>query len=105
MRTNFTGSRPGPCRGPLDPKAADASGSCRPLSSLGAGEEATLCQAEPDGVLRERLDDLGFVPGTALRVVRRAPLGDPLEIELRGSHLCLREAEARTVWVHPRALS
>jgi ferrous iron transport protein A len=98
MRTNFTGSRLSPC-------ASEASDSCRPLSSLEAGEEVTLCQVEPHGILRERLDDLGFVPGTVVRVVRRAPLGDPLEIELRGSHLCLREAEAQTVWVHPRALS
>jgi ferrous iron transport protein A len=41
-----------------------------------------------------RLLDLGFVPGTQVRVVRRAPLGDPLEFELRGYRLSLRKTEA-----------
>ena len=39
-------------------------------------------------------DSLGLVPGTELRVVRYAPLGDPIEIEFRGAHLVLRPKEA-----------
>lgn len=41
-----------------------------------------------------RLQELGLTPGTVLRVVRVAPLGDPIEIALRGYRLCLRRAEA-----------
>jgi Fe2+ transport system protein FeoA len=40
-----------------------------------------------------RLADLGLVPGTSVTLVRRAPLGDPLEIELRGFRLCVRAAD------------
>jgi ferrous iron transport protein A len=49
--------------------------------------------------LAERLEDLGFVPGTRVTVRRRAPLGDPRVYELRGSQLCLRGSEARAVRV------
>ena len=48
-----------------------------------------------------RLSDLGFLPGTAVRVVRRAPLGDPTVYELRGYQLCLRRAEASRIKVVP----
>ncbi|TDI20188.1 MAG: ferrous iron transport protein A, partial [Acidobacteria bacterium] len=43
--------------------------------------------------------DLGFVPGTLVEVRRRAPLGDPVEFELRGTHLCLRRGEAARIRV------
>jgi ferrous iron transport protein A len=48
-----------------------------------------------------RLLDLGFVPGTPVRAVRRAPLGDPTLYELRGTQLCLRRSEAERVIVRP----
>jgi Fe2+ transport system protein FeoA len=48
-------------------------------------------------LLAERLEDLGFVPGTQVTVRWRAPLGDPRVYELRGSQLCLRDAEARAI--------
>jgi Fe2+ transport system protein FeoA len=41
-----------------------------------------------------RLREMGLVPGTRLTLVRRAPLGDPIEISLRGSLLSLRRSEA-----------
>lgn len=50
-----------------------------------------------------RLLDLGFVPGTHVVVVRRAPLGDPTLYELRGTQLCLRRSEAERVQVRPLA--
>lgn len=74
---------------------------CRRLSKLPPGEAATLCRLERHNSVGDRLADLGLVPGTRVRVIRRAPLGDPLEIELRGTHFCLREQEARRIWVHP----
>ncbi len=67
------------------------------LASLAPGERATV--AGVGGPIKERIRllELGLVPGTELSAVRRAPLGDPLEIELRGYRLSLANAEARHV--------
>jgi Fe2+ transport system protein FeoA len=46
-----------------------------------------------------RLRELGLVPGTKVRLVRRAPLGDPLEVAVRGSRLAMRRSEARHIRV------
>jgi ferrous iron transport protein A len=51
-----------------------------------------------DGVAR-RLLEMGVVPGAPVRVIKTAPLGDPLEIRVRGYHLALRRTEARTIFV------
>lgn len=59
-------------------------------------------EAEP---IPRRLLDLGFVPGTPVLVVRRAPLGDPLELELRGYRLCVRRTEAERICTRPLAES
>jgi Fe2+ transport system protein FeoA len=48
-----------------------------------------------------RLRELGLVPGTKIRLVRRAPLGDPLEISVRGSRLAIRRSEARHIQIFP----
>ena len=50
---------------------------------------------------RERLLELGFVPGTTVAVLRRGPLGDPVEVELRGYRICLRETDLATLRVEP----
>ena len=44
---------------------------------------------------------MGVTPGSRLRLVRFAPLGDPMEIVVRGYHLSLRRNEAQTIWVRP----
>jgi Fe2+ transport system protein FeoA len=47
---------------------------------------------------RQRLLSLGFVPGSEVKVIRRAPFfGDPTEYEVRNSHFCLRKAEAKLI--------
>jgi ferrous iron transport protein A len=46
-----------------------------------------------------RLRELGLVPGTRIEVVRRAPLGDPMEIRLRQSHLAVRNSDAACIGV------
>lgn len=57
------------------------------LADLAPGEAARIVGlSRPD----RRLVSLGFVAGTEVRVVRRAPLGDPVELEIRGCRLCLR---------------
>jgi ferrous iron transport protein A len=70
---------------------------CLALSELPTGCRAELCAHERSDPLSERLLDLGLVPGTPVEVIRRAPLGDPIEVELRGYRLCLRRAEAEGV--------
>ncbi len=49
-----------------------------------------------------RLRELGLVPGTKVRVIRRAPLGDPIEISVRGSRLAMRRSEARHIKILPQ---
>jgi len=57
-----------------------------------------------DGVraFRRRLLEMGLVPGTAVRIVTVAPLGDPLRIEVRGGQWSIRRAEAAQIQVKPR---
>jgi len=74
-------------------------GQPRTLDRVPVGESATVSSVDTDAALAERLEDLGFVPGTVVVVRRRAPLGDPRVYELRGSQLCLRASEARAVRV------
>ncbi|HTJ41683.1 MAG TPA: ferrous iron transport protein A [Kofleriaceae bacterium] len=51
---------------------------------------------------RRRLMEMGLVPGTAIQIIEVAPLGDPLEIEVRTSRLSIRKAEAAQIRVEPR---
>ncbi|MHC4924109.1 MAG: FeoA family protein [Planctomycetota bacterium] len=52
-----------------------------------------------DPLLRERIAELGLTPGQEVRVLRRAPLGDPMEVSVRGFALALRRDEAAAVLV------
>jgi Fe2+ transport system protein FeoA len=72
-----------------------------PLSRLSPGEHGVVCAIDPGSPIGRRLIDLGFVPGTPICVVRRAPLGDPVAYELRGMRLCLRRSEAARISVWP----
>jgi Fe2+ transport system protein FeoA len=74
-----------------------------PLSSLRPGVEAEVVSVDPALALGRRLLDLGFVPGTRVRVLRAAPLGDPTAYELRGTQLCLRRGEAAQILVRTAA--
>jgi Fe2+ transport system protein FeoA len=65
------------------------------------GEVGRVGSVLEGGALRRRLMELGFVPGTIVRVVRRAPLRDPMEVELHGYHLSLRRSEALAVQIVP----
>jgi ferrous iron transport protein A len=69
------------------------------LSDLQAGEIGRLCTMECSSVLRLRLMELGFLPGASVRLVRRVPVADLVEIECRGCHLSLRISEAAKVVV------
>jgi ferrous iron transport protein A len=70
-----------------------------PLSQLAPGETAEVKAVDGASAIGRRLLDLGFRPGTRVRVIRRAPLGDPTTYELRGSRFCLRSVEAERIAV------
>ncbi|GEM_PF-267769 len=73
-----------------------------PLTELKPGEEATITRIEEKGYGFERLRELGLSDGAPIRMVKYAPLGDPLEIKIRGFYLSLRKALASQIWVKRR---
>jgi ferrous iron transport protein A len=73
----------------------------RPLSDAALFAPHRLVEVGGPRAFRRRLLELGFVPGTAVRVVGVAPLGDPLELELRGCRISIRRADAQSVRVLP----
>lgn len=71
------------------------------LSELSPGATAVLRAMPASGAAFVRLREMGLLPGTRVKLVRRAPLGDPIEIEVRGYHLSLRRDEAEHVVIEP----
>ena len=69
------------------------------LAELEPGERAIVTRVQGEGTLRRRLMDLGLISGTTVTMERSAPLGDPLEILVKGTHLSLRREEASAVQV------
>jgi ferrous iron transport protein A len=69
------------------------------LDQLDLGQHAEVRAVVGRGPMTVRLLEMGFVPGVEVSLVKRAPLGDPLELRLRGYHVSLRRAEARRVEV------
>jgi len=67
------------------------------LDELGRGAEAVVESVGGERPFRRRLMEMGLVPGTAVSLVNVAPLGDPLEIELRSGRLSIRRYEAALV--------
>ncbi|HEX8559031.1 MAG TPA: FeoA family protein [Pyrinomonadaceae bacterium] len=70
-----------------------------PLDELRVGTPARVLAVGGEGALARRLMEMGVVPGAPVRVIRAAPLGDPLEVRVRNYHLALRRSEARTISV------
>ena len=72
-----------------------------PLSALAPGAAARVIDVEGEGAFRRRLLDMGFINGAVVRVIRRAPLMNPTEYSVGGSHVTLRSTEASRVLVEP----
>ena len=72
------------------------------IADLEPGDQAVILDftTSDDSMLRFR--ELGLLPGTAVSLVRRAPLGDPLELSVRGSLLSVRAHEAKLIEIEPR---
>ena len=79
--------------------AAPPSESVTTIADLEPGQTGTIRRIQGDGTLRRRLMDLGLLRGTTVEMERSAPLGDPLEILVKGTHLSLRGQEAQAVHV------
>lgn len=73
----------------------------RKLGDLEAGAKAIVRRVRGEPELLRRLMELGFVPGTPVTLVRRAPMGDPIELRLRGTHFSIRISEADRIDVDP----
>jgi ferrous iron transport protein A len=73
------------------------------LSELAVGATAVVREFPKSGSAFVRLREMGLLAGTRVTLVRTAPLGDPLEIKVRGYHLTLRKSEAEHVVVEPAA--
>jgi len=71
----------------------------QPLTSLAAGSSAIVTEIKIPVETRSRLMEMGLLIGSPVELVRFAPLGDPVEIKVRGYHLTLRKHEAEQIWV------
>ncbi len=69
------------------------------LSELSPGEEGVISKILGKSRALRRLMDMGLTPGSRIKVVRKAPLGDPIELEIRGYNLSLRKDEAELILV------
>ena len=69
------------------------------LDRLRDGEAGVVERLELEGSTKRRLIEMGITPGTRVRVLKRAPLGDPIEIFLRRYSLTLRAEDARRIFV------
>ena len=69
------------------------------LDTLPIGQQAVITAVRGEGLLRCRLLDMGLIPKTTVRVEKVAPLGDPIELRVRGYALSLRKEDARNISV------
>ena len=69
------------------------------LDSLPLMRAARIEQIGGERSFRRRLLELGFLPGVEVRVLGAAPMGDPLDVEIRGCRFSMRRAEAREIGV------
>ena len=75
----------------------------RPLTELNVGKNALICGHNSEGAIRQRLLDLGLMPGVEIKLVRHAPMGDPVEIKVGMTSIAIRIAEAETIIVDASA--
>lgn len=71
----------------------------KPLSQMKKGDKGKIATIEGGGRIRRRLLDMGLVSGSTVEVQRVAPLGDPVEVRIKGYNLSLRRNEADSIQV------
>jgi len=69
------------------------------LNNLEPGQKGVVTSIRGSGATRRRIMDMGIVRGAEIKVIRKAPLGDPVEFEIRDYNLTLRKKEAELIFV------
>lgn len=67
------------------------------LRELGVGHTGKILKIRTTGALKQRFMDMGITKGVAVKVVKIAPLGDPIEVEIRGYNLSVRKDDAQNI--------
>lgn len=73
------------------------------LADLDKGEKAKIIDVHAEGLTRQRLLNFGFRPGETVKVVRLAPLADPIELTIGGGYISLRRSEALLINVEKQS--
>ena len=71
----------------------------RTLNNLKIGHSANVVKIHGEGVLKQRIMDMGITKGVEINLRKVAPLGDPIEVNVRGYELTLRKSEAEKIEV------
>lgn len=71
------------------------------LAELAEGQSGTIRDIDTSSPTSQRLLDLGFVPGTPIKAVKKAPMGDPTTFQIRGYQVGLRKSEAELIDIDP----
>ena len=69
------------------------------LNEMAPGKKGRILKVGGQGVMKKRIVDMGMVPGAEVEVERYAPLGDPIEIKIKGYHLSLRKEDASMIMI------
>ncbi len=72
------------------------------LNDLAIGKTATILSVGGNGALRQHFLDMGFIQGVQVKTVKYAPMGDPIEIQIRGYELTIRLEDAKQIEITPR---
>ena len=67
------------------------------IDDLKIGQSGTIDKVGGEGALRLRFLDMGLIPGTAVRLQKIAPMGDPIQIQVRGYELTIRREDAKKI--------
>lgn len=73
------------------------------INDLAVGEEGRIKEVLGEGVLRLRFLDMGLIPRTKVKVQKIAPLGDPIQISIRGYELTIRREDAKKITIESEA--
>lgn len=67
------------------------------LRDLRPGQQGVVASIATTGSIKRRIMDMGITPGVEIKVIKVAPLGDPVEVNVRGYELSLRKEEAQQI--------
>ena len=74
------------------------------IDDLKIGQSGTISAVGGEGALRLRFLDMGLIPGTEVRLQKIAPMGDPIQIQVRGYELTIRRDDARKIILQEKTL-